>query len=917
MAFRFWISTSSTAWNVDTNWSTTSGGSANTVFPVSVDDVTFDTNGSVNCILTGDANCTSISLSGNKILDFSTFSLYVDGPISLSATSILKGGDTTPSNSGTVNYVKNGNIVTITKNSHTYLVGQNVTFTSGTLPLSEFRIINETTNTFDIYTTGGNSSGTCVFTIALNGLICTGLYFASTVNSADFTTKTTIQNYGNFSVGDASVWKTLGTGLYIQRGSGNFSSPNSNGCILKTFIIIPNITISLTSTSVIGNNLSTITFSNYGTIALSTFSFTSGGIGGFYFGVNADITGTGSFITYNAQIFPISDWKRTTALTSTGIFQWQGNNISTVRPIAANYGGMSIKFGQGIVSACTNILQQSTGTGNLLTSKKFLGGASTQSQGGSIIDNTNNISILCSEIIALDDTESSTYEAKWKKSGTNLRVASNASTYRTNNTPLSIPLSSDIISVPIDVYSISTGLTSVNKNWTKVNIYDDFITVSDSNTPTLINDPICIFASSILSIFQINELSIVGSQSTNSFTLPISVQCDWNRSGNEMLIHAPKLHSFTLSDGVYITATSDSNALPVGLYAIQGISANQFRLVCANDGNTSGSLTYVSPVTSGIIAYSYIDITMPNSIGSGNSGSCAMEGINKWICGNGTATITSTGLNQNLWTSANYYTLNYTRVGAVATFYFKNITTNTLQVEHNLVNGQQVYINNSQGLRTLPTGMYPVTVVDLYRFSVPCIDIGSLPTTVTGCTRSTTVLTIPSNVHGLSNGDTITITKISDWRVLSLIVSVAVSNVSLNSFTVVCSNFGTSSNITIEWCRTANVYIPVIYPKSTLLTYFKYDKIAFDGSSDDNLIFSDFACISLNTISANTIKSSVSGVQRNIYVNTDSTGQSSPYVGTTFKDISMGSANRINGKTSINLGNNKGIVFKDELYINN
>ena len=57
MANKYWISESSTDWNVDGNWSTTSGGTPDTTYPISGDTVIFNSGGTVNCILTGNTAC--------------------------------------------------------------------------------------------------------------------------------------------------------------------------------------------------------------------------------------------------------------------------------------------------------------------------------------------------------------------------------------------------------------------------------------------------------------------------------------------------------------------------------------------------------------------------------------------------------------------------------------------------------------------------------------------------------------------------------------------------------------------------------------------------------------------------------------------------------------------------------------------
>ena len=62
MATKFYRSNNSD-WNTDANWSSSSGGTADTTFPTGVDDAKFDSN-SGNCTLNADAAALSLDFTG-------------------------------------------------------------------------------------------------------------------------------------------------------------------------------------------------------------------------------------------------------------------------------------------------------------------------------------------------------------------------------------------------------------------------------------------------------------------------------------------------------------------------------------------------------------------------------------------------------------------------------------------------------------------------------------------------------------------------------------------------------------------------------------------------------------------------------------------------------------------------------------
>jgi uncharacterized repeat protein (TIGR01451 family) len=73
-------------WNTNANWSTTSGGGADTTFPVDGDDVKFDAN-SGNCTLDAAPTCKSIDFTGyTKVFTDGSFTVTVNGNITVPNT---------------------------------------------------------------------------------------------------------------------------------------------------------------------------------------------------------------------------------------------------------------------------------------------------------------------------------------------------------------------------------------------------------------------------------------------------------------------------------------------------------------------------------------------------------------------------------------------------------------------------------------------------------------------------------------------------------------------------------------------------------------------------------------------------------------------------------------------------------------
>lgn len=864
-------------------------------------------------VSTKNVSTPSLAVSGGTF-DFNTSSCNVSGAVSISSTGILKGGISTPTTYSNVPYTRSGTTAIVTLNNHGFLYGERPTITirsdSSTFNLATYLAYNHTTNTFCLRCIdAGALSGTITFTIPLSnsGLVCNGLTFSTGVASADFAVNTRIDNYGNLTIGNAAVWKTSITGIYCQRGNGTLTTSNASGFLPYTTIIYPSVTIIPAASLIIGNNSSNMIFSLYGIISSSVL-FTLPGCGGIYFDTNSDITGTGQCTIYNEQDYPLSDFKRTTDLSFTGILIWSGNSGSFRKPIALGTNG-EIKFGQGITNSATMKLQLSTGFGNIMRCTKFTNGVGSTNS-GLILNNTNNIEIQCSGQIDLGMTQSIPYESKWNKTDSNIRIGSNNLSVRSTNVPLSLINSSNSTTIPNDIYSLSSVRTSSTLTWTKVDANDTFITVTENSTPLLVNDSFQVLTSSTASVF-VNDVPTVISKTTNNFSIPITIDCIWERVGTTLYITVPKPHGLTAANTMYISVSSDISSIPIGIYNVDAVSGTQILITCNNSGALSGTLTYNARHTTGTISYGYLNVTASDSIGSGTNGTCHLNGITYWI--GGTGKIKLIGSNQNLYTSGNYYTLYWTRTGTTATLFYKNNTINQLVSPHGLINGQYIYFDGLVNSSAFPKGMYPITVIDNYKFSVQCIDTGLQPGVVTSCTRSVNTMSIPSNNHGLINGANIYLTYITDQQINALNIVKSITYQNNNLFTISVSNAGLSSGITVEWCSVITVFIPVNYPKSTLNTYFKYDKIDVNGSTGDLPILSDFSTVSFGTSTANNIIGAKPNTQQTIYVNTDSTGINSLYTGSTIKNISMGSANRINAKTSTNLGNNKGIVFKDTI----
>jgi hypothetical protein len=146
-AARFWVATASSNWNNPANWAATSGGAGGAGVPVLTDAVTFDNNGTGNCIIdipvtvqkiTVAAGYTGTITQGINSINTSTTATFSDGVFSGGTGSITIGTNFTLS--GT-NFTSTSGILEFDGNS---------AFTSGTF--------NHNNGTVRYVATGGNTA---------------------------------------------------------------------------------------------------------------------------------------------------------------------------------------------------------------------------------------------------------------------------------------------------------------------------------------------------------------------------------------------------------------------------------------------------------------------------------------------------------------------------------------------------------------------------------------------------------------------------------------------------------------------------------------------------------------------------------------------------------------------------------------
>jgi hypothetical protein len=874
-------------------------------------------------------------------IDMCVISLHME--VATGPTAVFKMGTTTPISVTGVSWSRSGTVATVTSNAHGLYYGEPVTVsnsssTDAITDVEKKLQYDSGTNANEFKFTcndDGDVDGTLDYTYPGAGLTCFGILCPTNVGSAmDIATNSRISNSGILAIGNAAIWKTAATGIYRQTGSGPGSTINANGFLPRSLVILPNVSITQTNDFVCGIYSSTSqTYAQYGTVISGTNSFICGSVGGFYFGANADIIGSNVFTNLQGQPFPISDWARTTAISYTGAIRYIGAYAALASTVsryvlAADLSNSSLQIFASVSGSVTSIAtfytQPSTGGGNTFKLKSLYAngvsstGTGTVSYVTQIFDNSlGNCNFQISDIIDLGGAYSYSHSARWAKVGSTIQVAHyNIGTKVASE--IGVYTSDNKNALPLAIYPNATNTNSSTLNWTKANVSDTFITVQETNTPVSAGTPLRIASTSVTAVVALDSIYRVQSKDTNTFTLDISVNCTWERRGTVMYVHCPRAHGLAGTNSVYVTACSDINVLPSGQqHTIVTATGTQITFTCNDTGASSGTLTWVAINLGALtLSYRYYSFPASDSTGSGSVGNAMVKGPTYWK--KGTGTITLTGAGQNIFPSAAGTFSFYQRSGTTITVTNVNVNpTGTIKSPHGLIAGD-IVTNLTTGHIELPAGNYIVqTVPDEYTYTLIGVDAGPAPTTTTGCYRAnsgSSLLTVPATAHGLSNLDTVYIGYITDQlliAVTSFVSKAATTAVTgANAWTTSCNATasGLVTDITVAWYRGANIIKNASFAKENLEIYLKTEDIIVDGIVGTDKIYSDFACDSFSTTVADTIQSDTTGVQRNIYAE----GTGTAIAGTSFKDISMGSAGRVNAKSGCNnLGNNKGIVFKD------
>jgi hypothetical protein len=336
-ATRYWIGGSSTAWNNNANWGTSSGTGSPASYPASGDIAIFDGGGLINCTLTASVSLGTLSITSayTKTITQGSYALSISGNSSWAGGTFI-GGSALFSNGGSFNLngtnftSTSGTLAisgtfsfgsgTFTHNNGTITFGTNSFTVSGTPTFNNLKVIpNYNTVTFSSsFSVAGNftldATGAWINVNISSGqnITVNGSLYITGDNQASLNTGTVSVN-GNVSVtntsngaGGSGTIKVTGASNQTLTGSGTFSLGN-----------LPSIVVSKSS--------GTLTLSGYITVAGPTWNLSSGTIAAgtstvcFYnTGVPFTISGTQ---TLNTVIFygNYSTYTITNALTASDV----------------------------------------------------------------------------------------------------------------------------------------------------------------------------------------------------------------------------------------------------------------------------------------------------------------------------------------------------------------------------------------------------------------------------------------------------------------------------------------------------------------------------------------------------------------------------------------------------------------------
>lgn len=112
----------------------------------------------------------------------------------------------------------------------------------------------------------------------------------------------------------------------------------------------------------------------------------------------------------------------------------------------------------------------------------------------------------------------------------------------------------------------------------------------------------------------------------------------WTRSGTTVTVTATG-HGLDVGDRIDISVSSDTGAIPLGVYVVQTVATNTYTIVGVNTGATSGTLTYQ------MICAESMDRTATGAIFKIHSGNYVMTAVAgsrtfsfEWLISAGTAT---------------------------------------------------------------------------------------------------------------------------------------------------------------------------------------------------------------------------------------------------------------------------------------
>ena len=412
-ATRYWIGGSSTAWNNNVNWGTSSGSGAPASFPTTGDIAVFDGGGLVNCTLTANVTVATLSVLAayTRTISQGTFTIIITGNSYWAGGTFIGGSGslgnvgsfnlsgtnfTSPSASlgisgafsltgGTFNH---NNGTTVFANNSFAITGSPIFYNLATLP-------NYNTLTFaSSFTVAGN--------LTLSGLGAWGIINISagqalTVNGTLFITgdnqitintgsiiangDITVTNTSNFCGGSATI-KIAGSGAQTLTGSGVFNQGD-----------LPSIVINKPS--------GTLNLASYITVLGPTWNFISGTLAAgsstvcFYnTGVPFTISGSQTLTTvifygnYSNYIINNSFTANDVTLDATARCDMTVSNTLTINGTLLITGSGYFQLNTGTVNVKGNVINNNTNTGTGGGSASFvLNGTTNQTITGTPLIN--------------------------------------------------------------------------------------------------------------------------------------------------------------------------------------------------------------------------------------------------------------------------------------------------------------------------------------------------------------------------------------------------------------------------------------------------------------------------------------------------------------------------------------------------